>query len=186
MKRIHHILLAICITVGIASGFAFSRMSGKIWTVKQDEVKIMFDLPKGDAKGTIGGLKAYIDFDPAATNLAVMKASVQVNTLTTGNNLRDKHLMSDDYFGVEKYPEISFTAESVVPGDNGYIATGKLAMRDSIRTVSIPFTFTGDEKTGVFKGSLEVFSGDYGVGKKSKSGSDKVKIDIEVPVMRAE
>ena len=86
-------------------------------------------------------------------------------------------------FDAEHHPEIVFKANHVEKTDTGYVATGQLAMRDSVHTVSIPFTFKKDEKTksAMISGKLDIFAGDYGVGKKSAAGNDRVVIWIEVP-----
>jgi hypothetical protein len=57
-------------------------------------------------------------------------------------------------------------------------------MRDSTKTISIPFSFKQNGNEGVFKGTMAVHPGEYGVGQRSKSGSDLVEISIEVPVSK--
>lgn len=178
MKTIKYSALAIAIFS--LSVFAWHAMP-QPWVADTEKAVISFDLPDGGASGSVKGLEAAINFDPMNPGESSITASVDVKTLTTGIDMRDKHLMADDYFNAEKFPRITFTATSVAKTDTGFVANGKLSMRDSVHTVSIPFSFTQTGENGLFKGSLTIFSGDYGVGKKSKSGKDKVVVTIEVP-----
>ncbi|MGL5888257.1 MAG: YceI family protein [Bacteroidia bacterium] len=176
------------LTIFAAAAVALSvfawRAMAQPWVADIEKAVITFDLPDGGASGSVKGLDAAINFDPSNLSESSITASVDVKTLTTGIDMRDKHLMADDYFDAEKHPKITFTATSILPGDNGFIANGKLSMRDSVHAVSIPFTFTENGDSGMFKGSFSVFAGDYGVGKKSKGGKDKVVVTLEVPATR--
>src|SRR6186997_1277006 len=51
-----------------------------------------------EVKGTIGGLRSHIHFDPAHPEEAVISASVMVATVNTGNKKRDRHLRTEDFF----------------------------------------------------------------------------------------
>jgi polyisoprenoid-binding protein YceI len=164
------------------------------WNVVPEGAIINFELPDEGTKGTFGGLKATIDFDakdPSAVNTNIV-ASIDISTLNSGNQQKDKHLLSPDFFDAEKYPTATFKCSTVGWGlapDNGksanaYIAKGTLSIKDSTKNVEIPFTFDQDANGGSFKGTLTVFSSDYGITKKSKSGKDKVVVTIIVPVKR--
>jgi polyisoprenoid-binding protein YceI len=167
------------------SGLFSFRAVSNAWNVAQEGVKITFTMPEGKKHGgTITGLDATIDFNPDSTDLAVIKASVNVKELKADNEKLTGHLMTADFFDAENHPKITFTGEKVTKSETGFVATGKLAMRDSVHTVNIPFTFEQEKGKAVMKGTLEVFAGDYGVGKKSSSGADKVIVTIEVPVTK--
>ena len=73
--------------------------------------------------------------------------TVQANSLTTDNESRDKHLKSDDFFNVEKYPSISFKSKSIKRIDkNKFILTGDLTIRDITKTVEVPLVYGGTVK----------------------------------------
>lgn len=58
-------------------------------------------------------------------------------SLTTGNTRRDAHLRSADFFDCERYPDITFTAESIRPTDEGAAVTGTLAVRGTTQPLSL-------------------------------------------------
>lgn len=154
------------------------------WNVKTDGAKIAFELPNEGTKGTFSGLKAAIEFDEKDPSASKITASVDASTVNTGNTKRDDHLRSADFFDVAKYPTITFTSSKITATDKGFTAKGTLTMKDVTKEVEIPFTFENKDSEGVFKGKLSIFSGDYGVMKRSKTDKDQVDLTIEVPVSK--
>ena len=57
-------------------------------------------------------------------------------------------------------------------------------MKDSTKTIEIPFTFDNKGNKGLFVGTTTLQYGDYGISDESKSGNDKVVLNIEVPVFK--
>lgn len=183
MKTKH--LLIGTVALIVAAGLYSFKVVSNAWTVNASEAKISFDMPNGKHNGTFTGLNSTFEFDPMNPSKSVIKATVDVNTIKTdaGEKL-DGHLKSADFFDAANHPTITFTADSVAKTDTGYVAIGKLAMRDSIKTVSVPFKFIQDGNKATFKGTMDIFAGDYGVGKKSEKGNDRCLINIEVPVTK--
>ena len=78
-----------------------------------------------------------------------LKAEVtaDVGSISTGNEMRDKHLKSDDFFNAEKYPVITFKSKSVkMLSKNKYVLTGDLTIRDVTKTVELPVLYGGTVK----------------------------------------
>ncbi len=170
--------------IGILSVFFFAafKMVGNGWKIDVANSKIVFTMPNGKHDGTVTGLDATFNFDPAHPELATIRGSIDLKNLKADNDHLTEHLMTPDFFDAANHPKISFTADQVTKSDSGFVATGKLAMRDSIHTVKIPFRFIQNGKSATINGVLDIFAGDYGVGKKSAAGNDRVVITIEVPV----
>ncbi len=61
-------------------------------------------------------------------------------SLETKNSKRDTHLRSADFFHSEKFPQITFSVEKVVPADEGVTVSGALTVRDRSRQISFPAT----------------------------------------------
>lgn len=152
------------------------------WNVNVKEAKITFDMPNGRHNGTVGGLNTTFEFNPMDPSQSSIVATVAVNQLKADNDKLTEHLMTADFFDAANHPEIKFTSDSIRKNDTAYVAYGKLAMRDSIHTIAVPFKFIQEGKKATFKGSMDIFAGDYGIGKKSEKGNDRVVIGIEVPV----
>jgi polyisoprenoid-binding protein YceI len=178
MKKIFFATTTLIIIV--SSAFKVSSL----WNVSNEAVTINFELPDQGTKGTVSGLKASIDFDAKDPSPSKITASIDINTLNTGNEQKDKHLLSADFFNAEKFPSISFTSTSVKATSDGFLAVGNLTIKDSTKNVEIPFTFSEDAAGGTFKGTMTILTGDFGVTKKSAAGKDKVVIQVTVPVKK--
>ena len=78
---------------------------------------------------------------------ATIQFSADVNSINTDNEMRDKHLKSDDFFNAEKYPQMTFTSTSFKKtGANKYVLTGNLTIRDVTKKVTFDVTYGGTIK----------------------------------------
>lgn len=182
MNKTKNILFA-ALGVACAGLLISAKIVANKWNVATKEAKVTWDMPNGKHNGTFEGMVATFEFNPMDPTNSVLKATVDANTVKSdaGEKL-DGHLKTADFFDAANHPTIDFTAETITKNDSGYVATGKLHLRDSIKTVAVPFKFIQDGKKATFKGRMEIFAGDYGIMKKSDKQNDLVVIEIEVPV----
>jgi Uncharacterized conserved protein len=79
---------------------------------------------------------------------ATVEGTIQVASISTDNDNRDKHLKSDDFFNAEKFPEIKFKSTKFEKlGDNKYKITGDFTMRDVTKEVTFDAVLNGTLKT---------------------------------------
>lgn len=70
-----------------------------------------------------------------------------VNSISTGNEQRDGHLKSDDFFNVEKFPKIKFVSTGVKKSDNEhYKLEGNITLRDVTKPISLDVVYGGTVK----------------------------------------
>lgn len=134
-----------------------------------------------DVDGTFGQMTADIRFDPKNVTTAFLKASVDVSSIKTGIDLRDKHLLGREYFYAEKYPLIKLEMKKVrAISKNKYSGVFDVTIRDITKEVDIPFYVTQKGKNLILKGDFSVNRLDYGIGSKSIILSENVDVHIEV------
>ena len=77
-------------------------------------------------------------------NDAKISFTADVNSINTGDEARDGHLKSDDFFNAEQFPTISFKSTSVqhVSG-NDYKIVGDFTMRDVTKTIELSAEYGG-------------------------------------------
>ena len=67
-----------------------------------------------------------------------VEATVQANSITTGNEMRDNHLKSADFIELEKYPTLTLKSTKITSkGGDDYEMIGDLTIRGI--TKSLPF-----------------------------------------------
>lgn len=75
---------------------------------------------------------------------SVVQVTVKTASVDTSAEDRDNHLRSEDFFNVEKYPEMTFRSTSIRHlGGPEFVVTGELTIRDVTRPVELAVTFEG-------------------------------------------
>ena len=128
-----------------------------------------------NTKGEFKGLSGNIKWDAANPANASFDVSVDVKTINTGIELRDKDLQNEKYFNTAKYPTINFKS-TAVKADN---VTGNLTIKGVTKTISFPYTVTSSGKGFLFKGEFNINRRDFGVGGGGVLG-DNVDVTLQV------
>ncbi|MXV37095.1 hypothetical protein GO491_00170 [Flavobacteriaceae bacterium Ap0902] len=107
---------------------AHSEISFKVKHMMISTVTGHFDIFEGTAKTNGDDFKdAEIEF------------KAKVDSINTKNKDRDTHLKSDDFFNVEKHPELVFVSKSF----DGNKMVGDLTIRDVTKEVTLDADFNG-------------------------------------------
>lgn len=90
---------------------------------------------------TVGGEIALDKDNWAASKVT---AEIDATTIDTGNEKRDGHLKSDDFFKTEKNPKITFVSTGVTaPGKDKLSVAGDLTMAGVTKPVTLDVTING-------------------------------------------
>lgn len=98
---------------------------------------------------------------------AKVDARVKVESVSTENLTRDKHLKEDDFFNAKEYPQMTFVSESFKKKDGDqYEVTGMLTIRDVTKKITFPATYSGminmgNKTVSGFKASFTINRFDY-------------------------
>ncbi|QLQ11047.1 MAG: YceI family protein [Nocardioidaceae bacterium] len=126
-----------------------------------------------------------------------VEVTIKVDSVNTGNEQRDGHLRTNDFFDPETYPEIKFVSTAVQADGENLNVTGDLTIKETTKSVTIPFEFTGaavdpfgNNRVG-FEGSVAVNRKDWGVNWNAplEAGgvlvSEKVTLTFDVSAIKA-
>jgi len=91
---------------------------------------------------------------PAASGVATiaerpedstLEVEIDASSVDTQDQTRDAHMRSDDFFGVQEHPTISFRSTAVRPGDgeNQWKVDGDLTIKGVTRPVTVDVEFLG-------------------------------------------
>lgn len=73
--------------------------------------------------------------------------SADINSITTGNEERDGHLKSADFFNAEKFPKLSFVSTGIEKKDEtNFVLSGNITLLDVTKPVSFNVEFGGIAK----------------------------------------
>lgn len=80
----------------------------------------------------------------ADTDIVRGHGTVKVETLDSGDLQRDGHLLSSDFFDVDRHPEIRFTLRELEPDDElRWQALGEITIRGKTQPITLEATVTG-------------------------------------------
>jgi polyisoprenoid-binding protein YceI len=134
------------------------------------------------AHGSFDKLSGTINFDPLNLDNSKFDVVVDVASINTGIDLKNKHAKSDKWFDAEKYPVIHFVSSSVAKSDTGFVVRGELELHGVRKGIEIPFAFRSDEGRSAFYGKFKVNRGDFAIGKTNGKDSDSTAVEVYVPV----
>lgn len=135
-----------------------------------------------------------LDFDPDDLSASTVRVSMDPATIDTGQEMRDNHLRSADFFDVEQHPTLDFVSTRIEPNGDGYAIHGDLTIRGTTRPAVLSAEYGGvidnmqGGKTAGFSATTKINREDFGLtwnvalesGGVMVSKDIKVAIDLEV------
>ncbi len=120
------------------------------WTVDKAHSKVQFTVTHliiSEVTGEFKSFDATVESSKDDFTDAKIDFSADVNSISTDNEARDKHLKSDDFFNAEKFPKLTFKGKSFKKvGDKNYKLVGDLTIRDVTKEVSLDVIYNGSVK----------------------------------------
>lgn len=164
------------------------------WTLDKSHSNLKFTVTHMVVSETEGSFKIFegsVEHTKADMSDAKINFTVDINSINTDNENRDKHLKSDDFFNAEKYSIATFVGTSFKPlGNNKYELIGNLTIRDITKPVKFDVRFGGiaastrGDKAG-FKATTTINRFDYNLkwDRTTEAGGLVVGKDVDVTVL---
>jgi polyisoprenoid-binding protein YceI len=193
MKKIISLAVVALLTTSV---FAQTK-----WNVDPVHSNVRFTVPHLVISEVEGSFKKFSgevvaskpDFTDAAINFAI-----DVNSIDTDNEMRDKHLKADDFFNAGQFPTATFKSTSFrkISG-NKYKLAGNLTIRNVTKPVTFDVVYGGTAKDGYgntkagFKATTVINRFDYGLkwNALTEAGGatvgENITIDLKLQFARA-
>ena len=133
--------------------------------------------------------------DPLGSSVA---ATIDLESIDTGNQARDNHLRSADYLMVEKYPTMSYRSTDIRRTHDGWVIDGELTLHGVTRQVPPPVEVNGfgpdpfgGQRAG-FSATAQISRRDFGIDISlpmdggGVAVGDKVSISLEIEAVLQE
>lgn len=89
-------------------------------------------------RGSFGTFRVDADIDPAAPARGRVRVEVEAASVNTGDEKRDGHLRSADFFDAVAHPVITFTSTAIEPrGGQQYAIHGDLTIRGTTKPITL-------------------------------------------------
>ncbi|MBN1378185.1 MAG: YceI family protein [Gammaproteobacteria bacterium] len=120
--------------------------------------------------GTYKTFSGNFKWDAAKPEATVINVEVDVNSLDSNHAERDKHIRSDDFLDVKKYPTAKFDSTSVTPiKDNKLLVKGNLTLHGVTKEIVIDARPVGEGEDpwggyrAGFEGTVTLNTVDFGM-----------------------
>lgn len=136
----------------LLAAFAIPVENPTSWSIDAAHSSISFKvrhLGISNVRGEFLAYDAEILMDGADLSTLSVNASIETASIDTGNERRDGHLRSDDFFAAEEFPEMTFTSTGVTEVEgNKFQLSGDLTIRDVTQTIVLEGEFLGTASMG--------------------------------------
>jgi polyisoprenoid-binding protein YceI len=132
--------------------------------------------------------------DPTQSSVT---AEIDLSSISTGQEQRDAHIRSADFFEVETYPTMTYRSTGIRVADGEYVLAGELTLKGVTRSVPLHLEINGfgpDPFGGVragFTATGEINRRDFNVSFSAPMANggvvvaDKIQLQLEIEAVRA-
>jgi polyisoprenoid-binding protein YceI len=185
---------ALALLVALALGAVPAAADPSAYTVDKTHSAILFKishLGAGYVWGRFNDFNGALVLDAADPAKCSVEVDIRAESIDTGNEERDKHLRSKDFFDVENNPSIAFRSTKVEKVKDGeFRVTGDFTLLGVTRAVTFRMDEVGEaddpwgnHRVG-FEGQLVIRRSDHGMKHMLPMIGDEVHIHLAVEGMR--
>jgi len=134
--------------VAEATSVAVENLSGD-YTIDPSHTRIGFSARHAmvtKVRGHFDEFEGTAHVDTVAPSNSSVTITIQAASVTTGNEQRDGHLKTPDFFDIANHPQITFVSTRVERDGGAWEITGDLTINGVTKSVTIPFEETGSAK----------------------------------------
>jgi polyisoprenoid-binding protein YceI len=143
--------------------------------------------------GRFGKVAATLVYDQADVTKSTVTATIGVSTVDTGEDARNNHLKTPDFFDIANFPTATFTSTSVTKTGNGLQVNGNLTLHGVTQPVVLnvegptgPVQGMDKKQHAGFSATTTISRTALGIGTKFPATmlGDDVKLSIDLDVAK--
>lgn len=156
------------------------------WYINPEKVEVNFKIKNFGfwVEGSVSGLEATVFFDPSNLEESKIEGVVSASSINTDNTTRDKHLRSEDYFHVDKFPKLRMVSSKITQGEGVFNFYGKLSMHGISKDITFPFIFATRDGDALLTARFVVNRQDFEIGPSGPPG-DEVHVNLGIAFKKA-
>jgi polyisoprenoid-binding protein YceI len=181
----------------VAGSFIWGHGGGyaqtSTWKIDPAHSSVNFEishLTVSHVHGSLTNVNGIVELNDKDITKSSVEATIDTTTVSTGVVMRDDTLKSDNFFNVQKYPQITFRSSSLKRNKGTVQLLGNLTLNDVTRSVTLNLygpsppqtmsgkTISGFSATGLIRRSDFTF----GASKFNTVIGDDVKFTIDVEI----
>ncbi|HWB93447.1 MAG TPA: YceI family protein [Puia sp.] len=177
--------------------FTTAAALAQSWSMDKAHSQVLFGINHmgiNTITGSFGTVAATLTSSKDDFSDAVIDFSADVNSINTGNEQRNTHLKSADFFNAAQFGTMTFKSTSFRKiDDKNYQVTGDLTLHGVTKSVTLNATFNGatinpmsKKTTAGFKVTGTIKRTDFGIGNSFPAAivSDEVALDANTEFIK--
>ena len=133
--------------------------------------------------GTFHTLSVGIITDAQHLSRSHVRLVIDATSIDTANAKRDKHLRSEDFLFVEKYPTITFVSTAITKNGRDYMVQGDLRIRGVTKSIRFPVTVEQRQEEIIVRGSIRLYRKDFGMHYNAFFNPVKNAVDVTFTIV---
>ncbi len=167
------------LTLLLFTTFAISGFSQKLGVKSVINFEID-NFKVNTVEGSFSGITGSVNFDPADLEKARFDIKIDIKSIDTDNETRDKDLQAEEYFNSDQYPYATYISNSVQRVEDKFWVKGNLTIKGITKEVNIPFQLSYLRGGYLLSGPLTLDRYDFKVGSSSSiSIGREAKLEIK-------
>lgn len=119
------------------------------WTIDTAHSEIGFKVKHlviSTVSGKFNSFEGKLEGDPADLTNTQISFTADIDSISTGNEQRDGHLKSADFFDAANHPKLIFKSTAIVPKSGSeYKVTGNMTIKNTTKPLTLNVDFGGIE-----------------------------------------
>jgi len=143
--------------------------------------------------GKFGRTAATLVYNQADVTKSTVKATIDISAVDTGEDARNNHLKTPDFFDLAQYSTATLVSTSVAKSGNGLAVTGNLTLHGVTKPVVLavegptgPVEGMDHKQHAGFSATTTISRTAFGIGTKFPAAvlGDEVKLSIDLDVAK--
>jgi polyisoprenoid-binding protein YceI len=181
-------------TLALAAPLAMAQTSTWISDPVHSEIDFTIThLSISNVHGRFGKVAATLLYDPTDVTKSNITATIDVSTVDTGEEARNNHLKTPDFFDLSQFPTATFKSTGVTKSGNGLAVAGNLSLHGVTRPVVLnvegptgPVQGMDKKQHSGFSATTVISRSAFGIGPKFPPSivGDEVKLSLDLDVAK--
>ncbi len=180
----------------LAFGSQLALAQASTWIADPNHSEVDFTvthLTITNVHGKFGHVAATINYNQADVNKSTVTATIDVAGVDTGEDKRNTHLKTPDFFDVAQFPTATFTSTSVAKSSNDLVVNGNLTLHGVTKPVVLtvegpmgPVPGMDHKQHAGFSATTTISRSAFGIGGTFGPAmvGDDVKLTIDLDVAK--
>ena len=124
-------------------------MAQSIWTIDASHTGIHFiarHLMFTKVRGAFKSFRGTLELDEADLTKSKIDVTIDATSVDTGEEKRDAHLRSADFFDTDRYSSLTFQSKKIAKKGDDYLVTGDLTIHGVTKEVVLDAQLEGKGK----------------------------------------